>query len=149
MSDLQEAVNAITGLNLVDGAIVFSEAFSETDFGRLLQLLRESVGEFTFYDPLYPSISDPGAYFSYSRENAPPNTWRMTLGNHGWSGGIYQIETRTVQRQITHLWSSGLLDSVRIKHVHFFRHRQLQSAVDNEAINARIRQLHAPLDVGK
>jgi hypothetical protein len=55
-------------------------------------LLKQEV-EFAFFDATYAPSSDSGAYFSYSPSNS---VWRMTFGNHGWSGGIYEIETTAV-----------------------------------------------------
>src|SRR4051812_45294913 len=37
-----------------------------------------------FYDPFYPSPSDPGAYISVRQEN---NRYAYFFGNHGWTSG--------------------------------------------------------------
>jgi len=40
--------------------------------------------ELGFYDPFYPSPSDPGAYISVRQQN---NCYAYFYGNHGWSSG--------------------------------------------------------------
>ena len=110
-------MNTIEGMNYCDGPpgreIVFDEGLSEKTFFRFLATMMEGGLEFTFYDPLYPSPSDPGAYLSYRPNNG---TWKMTLGNHGWSGGIYEIEPSTICRQLKNLHDKGLLKGLGLHH---------------------------------
>jgi hypothetical protein len=47
---------------------------------RIISGLR-SDRELCFYDPFYPSISDPGAYISVRQRN---NLYAYLFGNHGW-----------------------------------------------------------------
>lgn len=136
-------ITAIAGLSLDRiGRIQFGNALSAEDFGRLLQSIRRHVGEFALFDPLFPSVSDPGAYFSYCALPPLPKRWHMTLGNHGWSGGIYQIEEQTILCQLENLWRQGKLNSVSIDHVNFFHHRPRQSGEANNTMNARLMQIH-------
>lgn len=70
----------------------------------LLVILRNNKIAFAIYDSLYPSSGDPGAYLDYSQEkNEKANSWSMTLGNHGWTGGIYTIDEYIMARQILNL----------------------------------------------
>jgi hypothetical protein len=114
----------------------------DMQFSAIVSLLHSlMVGgmEFAFYDPKYPSPSDPGAYFSYSPMNG---MWRMTLGNHGWSGGIYEIDAPVVANQLWALYSTGLLSALELAGVHFFSHYQPESRSENEAMNMKLRGLH-------
>jgi hypothetical protein len=137
-------IDTIDGLTVDErGRIVFGAAFSAQDFGRLLSLIRQHVGEFAVYDPLYPSVSDPGAYLSYSKVGAVDGSWCMTLGNHGWSGGIYQIQEKTITHQLENLLVHGKLESIGINHVHFFHNRKLQSDAASEEQNRYILAIHS------
>src|SRR5215216_3062032 len=44
------------------------KSFSTSKLPSLLKFLKDNGYEFAFYDELYPSPTDPGAYFSYSQE---------------------------------------------------------------------------------
>ncbi|MEO1410744.1 MAG: hypothetical protein AAFW73_12740 [Bacteroidota bacterium] len=76
----------------VDGQewIDWSPSVDLAEMDALLAVLWDQGYELTFYDEYYPSPSDPGAYFRYTTQKTNgPQHWSMTLGNHGWSGGIY------------------------------------------------------------
>ncbi len=71
------------------GIINFEKNVTYSNCIELLEFLKSHKLSIEFFDCLYPSPSDPGAYFSYS---SLKNSWEITLGNHGWSGGIYKID---------------------------------------------------------
>jgi len=66
----------------------------------------------------------------------------MTLGNHGWTGGIYEIDAPVVTNQLWALYSTGLLSALELESVHFFSHYQPESRSENEAMNMKLRGLH-------
>jgi hypothetical protein len=123
--------------------IAFQDGVPIGAFVSLLALLMQRGLEFAFYDPDYPSMSDPGAHFSYSPRNGK---WRMTLGNHGWSGGIYEIDPSVLAGQLHDLYSKGLMKSLELERVAFFAHYQPESASNNKAMNKELRKLHSPPD---
>ena len=98
----------------------------------LLSEIRTDTAEFCFHDPLYPSPSDPGAYLSYSAKLANDGYWQLTLGNHGWSGGIYIIPSQVVELQISNLIKKGLLESISTENVSFFSHYKIMSDPSNQ-----------------
>jgi len=65
----------------------------------LFEILEKHKFKFDLFDLQYPQISDEGAYFSYTFDKV----WKMTLGNHGWSGGIYTIDKNVIINQLTNL----------------------------------------------
>jgi hypothetical protein len=105
----------------------------------LLQAMLESNTEFRFFDPLYPSMSDPGAYVSYSPGKG---AWRMTMGNHGWSGGIYEIQAQVVCNQLHSLRARGLLKTIDLEQVYFGSHDAPESLSTNEEMNRRLLEIH-------
>ena len=105
-------------------------------------MMEKSGQEFALYDESYPSPSDPGAYFSYS-PNSAQGVWRMTLGNHGWSGGIYEIEERTICCQLKNLISKRRIDSIQIDKVCFFSHYQLEGSSSSSKMNTTLMAIHA------
>jgi hypothetical protein len=58
-------------------------------FNQVVNTLAANKLGFTIYDREYPSPSDPGAYLSFFLRETSDGEWRLTLGNHGWSGGAY------------------------------------------------------------
>ena len=92
--------------------------------------------EFSLFDPKYPS----GAYLSYSPKN---RAWLMTLGNHGWSGGIYNIRPKIVSRQLYDLYVSDRLEPLGLDGVYFFKHYQPKSVETNEEMNRQLENIHA------
>lgn len=137
-------LDSIDGLTLREhGRIVFGERFRADELGGLLTAIRRHSGEFSVHDPLYPSVSDPGAYFSYSTSGALDGCWSMTLGNHGWTGGIYQIRDDVIIAQLDDLLALGMLDSLGIDHVHFLSGRPPQPAGANDEQNRFILAIHS------
>lgn len=95
MDELEKDIERINGVNLVkyskDRYVRIQSNVKSDELLQLLRTLEKHKNPFYFHDPLYPSISDPGGYFSYSQEGSNSKAyWSMTLGNHGWSGGIYK-----------------------------------------------------------
>lgn len=137
-------MDTIEGVNYYDGLsgreVVFDEDLSENSLALFLAGMMESGLEFSFYDPLFPSPSDPGAYMSYRPGGS---TWKMTLGNHGWSGGIYEIEPATIRRQLKNLHDKGLLAGLRLDRVCFFSHYAMESQENSRAMNERLSQIHS------
>ncbi|MGP0019871.1 MAG: hypothetical protein ACLPHP_14975 [Candidatus Sulfotelmatobacter sp.] len=119
--------------------IVFKDEMQPAEFAVLVESLMNDGVEFAFYDVRYPSPSDPGAYFKYSPMNG---VWRMTLGNHGWSGGIYEIESEVLINQLQNLHKAGVLKSLDIEKVYFSSHYQPESAEKNDAMNTLLRKIH-------
>jgi hypothetical protein len=64
------------------------------------------------------------------------------MGNHGWSGGIYEIEPSTISRQLKHLNDNGLLKGLRLDGICFFAHYALESQENSRAMNERLCQIH-------
>ena len=105
------------------------------DTTTLLARLREDDLGVAYFDSHYPELTDPGAYFScVPHINA---TWRMTLGNHGWTGGIYTMPDSLLSLQLTR--SSELF----VGEVAFFSKYPEQTAEKNSAECAKIRALHS------
>ncbi len=120
--------------------LCLDKGLGEADFSDLLTALMRERIEFSLHDPLYPSPSDPGAYMSYSPQEA---RWLMTLGNHGWSGGIYHVRPATLLRQICNLHALGRLPSLGLDRVGFLGHYRHESAEANDEMNRRLLELHA------
>lgn len=137
-------MNKIPGVEVTTGArgrqIIFKDDLPSNTFVTLLESMMNDGIEFAFYDATYPSPSDPGAYFSYSPMNG---VWRMTLGNHGWSGGIYMVEAAVVSTQLRSLYSKGALDPLDLEKVCFFSHYEPEPQSKNEAMNRKLRELHS------
>ncbi|RQP14771.1 MAG: hypothetical protein EAS52_16800 [Parapedobacter sp.] len=124
-----------------------SKATTFEDITELLCVLRNHRIGFAFYDPYYPSPSDPGAYLDYSQEkNETRNSWSMTLGNHGWTGGIYTISENNIALQIHHLVENGQINSISINNVKIFSHYEKQNSVRNRDQNALIHRIHSAKD---
>src|ERR1035437_9012508 len=108
-------MNKIPGVEVTTGGrerqIIFKDDLPFNAFVTLLESMMKDGIRFSFYDATYPSPSDPGAYFSYSPTNG---VWRMTLGNHGWSGGIYEVEAMVISSQLWSLYSRGALEPLQL-----------------------------------
>lgn len=123
------------------------EIKKETTFENIVELLRilkRNNIAFSFYDSYYPSPSDPGAYLDYSQEkNETESAWSMTLGNHGWSGGVYTITEKVIARQIYNLLENNQIDSIRIDNVKIFSHYDKKNSDYNKNENALIYGIHS------
>lgn len=147
-------VEKIKGLSIVENInsriVEFSNLTTKESIKSLLALLHENKIAFSFHDSLYPSASDPGAYIDYSQEqNSSEKTWSMTLGNHGWSGGIYTIEEKNIVIQINNLVRHDLLNSIRIDNVKIFSHYDKENLDFNRNQNAFIFGLHSEIEIVK
>ena len=137
-------MNRLDGCRLVHGRtrkIRLSGSVDDATLHALLQALKDHGEEFGFFDERYPSPSDPGAYFSYSPSEAA-GKWRMTLGNHGWTGGIYEIDDDTVCRQLRDLVADKLIRSIEIDHVYFFSRKPAETASSNGSMNKKLMRIH-------
>ncbi len=141
---LARRVNAIDGCRYVRGRprrIDLPDALPDSTLDALLEVLRECGEDFGFHDERYPSPSDPGADFSYSPSETE-GKWRMTLGNHGWTGGIYEIDGGTIRRQVKDLVARKLLRSIEVGDVCFFSHKPAESAASSRAMNKKLLRIH-------
>ncbi|WP_147445581.1 hypothetical protein [Corallococcus aberystwythensis] len=93
-------------LSIESGRYAVDPALTQENWGRLLSRLSVEGLSLSIYDSEYPSPSDPGAYITFFQRNPPEPQWRMTLGNHGWSGGSYVIPLDT----LTHYLASAVVD---------------------------------------
>jgi hypothetical protein len=134
----------IAGTQIQDGekgrCILFDKGLTEREFSDFLDAMMQDSTEFSLFDPKYPSPSDPGAYLSYSPKK---DEWLMTLGNHGWSGGVYNITPEIVSRQLYDLYLTGLLEPLGLDRVCFFKHYEPVSAERNEQMNRLLEKIHA------
>ncbi|GAB5523199.1 MAG: hypothetical protein Roseis2KO_10710 [Roseivirga sp.] len=113
------------------------------EVSELLKTLHQEKLEITFHDTVHPTLSDPGSYFSYStNKSKDQGHWSMTYGNHGWSGGIYQIRGFTLAKQIVNLIKKEKLDRIQISNVTFFSHFGVKSDEESKAKDAEIQEMH-------
>jgi hypothetical protein len=113
------------------------------EVSEILKILHEEQFEIAFHDTVHPTLSDPGAYFSYSIEKSKDEkNWSMTYGNHGWSGGIYQIRDFTLSKQIISLIKKEKLNRIQISDVVFFSNYDLQSEDESKKKNSEIQEMH-------
>ena len=124
-------------------SIVFKDSVTYKNLNELIKILSINNIAFAFHDSLYPTISDPGAYLDYSQEkNNNKGYWSMTLGNHGWTGGIYSISNEIVAGQLYSLISKRLLSSIKIEGAKIFSHYNKKKTVENEEMVSRIEKVH-------
>ena len=113
------------------------------EINSLLEIIRNEGMEIAFHDTIHPTISDPGAYFSYSTIKATnSNVWSMTYGNHGWSGGIYQIKNETISKQIYNLIQNNKIDKIKITGVVFFNKMEVKSEIESNKKDLEISTMH-------
>lgn len=144
---LKSEVEQINGLKVIEKFdcqyVQLSTNLIAQDLEKLIQLLRKHKIDFSVYDFLYPSVSDPGAYISYSQlHNDSEKHWNMTLGNHGWSGGIYQIKESIILKQLENLIQKKLLQEIQTERVVFFSKYKIEETNRNEIVNKRILEIH-------
>ena len=104
----------------------------------LFEILEKHKFKFDLFDLQYPQISDEGAYFSYTFDKV----WKMTLGNHGWSGGIYTIDKNVIINQLTNLIMLENRIELRIRNVNFFKQFTEKSESENLEMNKRLKDIH-------
>lgn len=144
---LDSQVNYIDGIKIVQKnnsiAIAIDQNMQMETVKALLQLLRENKVAFALYDSLYPSLSDPGAYIDYSHEKGDhTDTWSMTRGNHGWTGGVYSIKEGIIANQIYNLIKQKQIDSIRIDNVKIDSHYGKKTGEANEKQNDLLSKIH-------
>jgi len=122
--------------------IILSSGISEFEIDNTFNSIRESKGIFEIYDSFYPSPSDPGAYICYANYDYRTNTWEMTLGNHGWSGGIYRVENNVIVNQLLHLSSVENKIELITKELVFFSHYDTESVEKNAEMNLMLAKIH-------
>ena len=137
-------IDTIPGTQLLKSekgrVVIFDGGVTEDVFHAFLAAMMRDGVEFSLFDPAYPSPSDPGAHLSYCPQQG---AWLMTLGNHGWSGGIYQIAPNIISRQLFDIHVKGQLKSLGLDKVCFFRHREPVSPESIEKMNKLLESLHA------
>jgi hypothetical protein len=144
---LRSAIRRLPGMALardsgakcvqLDSKVLFN------DLLRMITILREHDAKISVFDPCYPSPSDPGAYFDYTLQKAVGETWSMTLGNHGWSGGIYRVDDRTLAMQVYGLSSNGRLSKLDVERGTIFEHYAPVTERSNVEMIEKLRTLHA------
>lgn len=120
--------------------IIFDHDVTKQVFINFLNCMLQQGLAFSLYDPLYPSPSDPGAYLSYI---AQEGIWLMTIGNHGWSGGVYHIHSYTIAQQLFNLFKTGQLLPLNLDHINFFEHYPVESEENNARMNDNILKIHS------
>jgi len=120
------------------------DKFVKTDeINELLEILRTENYQIAFHDNVHPTLSDPGAYFAYSSEkSADSKHWSMTYGNHGWSGGIYQIRDFILAKQIISLIKKEESHRIQISDVAFFSHYDVKLENESKKKGAEIQAMH-------
>ncbi|KFF00938.1 hypothetical protein IX39_10055 [Chryseobacterium formosense] len=108
----------------------------------MLIIFENEKAEFSFYDPKYYPSTDPGAYFSYSFQSSD-SSWNMTLGNHGWSGGIYTIDRTVIIKQIASIINLTTRIEIEIENVNFFSNYQQKNVSQNEEQNLKLLKIHS------
>jgi len=104
----------------------------------LFQIFEKHEFKFDLFDSKYPKISDEGAYFSYSFDTV----WKMTLGNHGGSGGIYIIDKEVIINQLRNLIIFENKIDLKIQNVSFFNNYSEKSDSENFEMNNRLIEIH-------
>jgi hypothetical protein len=95
--------------------------------------------DFSLFDAAYPgTASDPGAYLDYRPVDG---AWHMTLGNHGWTGGIYRIDTSIVLLQLRSLYEKGRLE-LGVQDVYFSEYYDMANSARNLEKNEQLRRIH-------
>ena len=145
--DLVKEIENISGFNFIDRkgekVVKLFGKLTDQDFRAFVTVLRNYNKSFSIYDGLYPSMSDPGAYISYSQEkNELDGYWSMTLGNHGWSGGLYHIEESIIINQLNSLRRKNMITEIQIDKGVFLSNFNNVGDDMNEEINKILRQLH-------
>lgn len=123
---------------LVDEKKVTLDFISISKLDDLFEIFEKHKFKFDLFDRKYPQISDEGAYFSYSFDKV----WKMTLGNHGWSGGIYTIDKTVIVNQLTSLIMLENKIELEIQNANFFRHFTEKSNSENFEMNKKLEEIH-------
>jgi hypothetical protein len=148
LRQLCREIKQIKGLKVIEKRekkhIVFEEKIAVEDIEKLLNIFVKYKHSFHFYDALYPSPSDPGAYVSYEKvETENATQWRMSLGNHGWSGGIYLIDNQVFVTQLSNLLNKELLKEIGIEKTGWASHKAVVEGDRNDKENKKILDIHS------
>ena len=97
----------------------------------------------SYFDDLYPSPSDPGAYFNFYPSNTSESQYLMSLGNHGWSGGIYLIDEEIMKKQLHNLIKLKLLKAIELTFDLPMKYYSLEDEDSNSVMRLRLFNLHS------
>jgi hypothetical protein len=123
--------------------IVLTKEAKPEEVVALLNDFKESGDAFEIYDSFYPSASDPGAYICYTYQGPIAKSFDMTLGNHGWSGRIYQINEDVIVNQLLHIAKTQNGLKIEIEKAIFFTHYEQEPGPKSEKMNIRLTEIHA------
>jgi len=146
--ELTKFLSSIQTINLTkENGITFlqiDKQTSEGDITELLEYLWNKKYDIAFYDAIVnKGGEDPGAYFSYSSKSTiTSKTWGMTYGNHGWSGGIYHITSKTLTRQIFNLIQNTRIEKIQISNVTFFSQYDVEPEEKSSKKDSEINKAH-------
>lgn len=142
---LYTEISNIDGIKLVEKfnkkVASFDNSLSKNNIELFVLTLYKYKTAFSFHDTLYPSPSDPGAYISYFLKPSSEN-WKMSLGNHGWSGGIYTIDNEVIYKQLNNLIQSSQLSEIQIEGVGTFSHYAEKNGEENKRQNDYLIEVH-------
>ena len=79
---------------------------------------------------------------AYAQTKAQPGRWSMSLGNHGWSGGIYQIDDQTLAQQLFSLNQHGHLHQLRIDQGRLFANYTIEDEEKSQGMMKQLRTIH-------
>jgi hypothetical protein len=86
-------------------------------------------------------IKDKKMEFEFSKKIKVGDKWQMTLGNHGWSGGIYLIEESTLIKQLMNLIRNNALE-INVDGVCFFSHYTVKPESKSLEMEKEILKIH-------
>lgn len=134
-------ISKLDGLKRLDGKrYALSAAAPYESYVQLIELLSYAMLGFSLYDPRYPSPSDPGAYLDFFLRGPNDKDWRMTLGNHGWSGGAYIFSPGFVVDYLSSTVRNGSVGTIEVG-TSGFRHYADEPARTPE-ISALLKKIH-------
>ncbi|NND77829.1 MAG: VanZ family protein [Flavobacteriales bacterium] len=147
-SDLNKFIVSNNNLELIyleeKKHIKIDRSITTLEITKLLDLLWKESAGINFHDIIHPQLSDPGAYFFYSSKNCPDKrTWKLTLGNHGWSGGMYLIKTSTLAQQLNNLIKRSKISSIEFGDVTFFSSLTYKGEEKSEEMNRKLMEMHS------
>jgi hypothetical protein len=145
-SDFLKMMHAAKGLNLVtirDRNVFEINYNSDTiDLDSLIFSAKYNDIGLSYFDDLYPSPSDPGAYFNFFHSNESETIYYMSLGNHGWSGGIYLVDEEIMKKQLRNLIHHKLLKTIELTFELPMKYYSLKDSRSNSEMSQRLIDLH-------
>jgi len=122
--------------------LVLPKPLNPTEANKIIDLIKSENWNFKIFDELYPSPSDLGGYLTYSRTKAADNDqWAMSIGNHGWGGGTYQIKETVIVQQICHLAQHGYITCIDLDDKPIMNY-PVKTANQSNEMNLRLDNLH-------